>query len=59
LGGSVHTIKEKLKTLVVARKEIVLEANADTTKYMVMSSDQNARRSHNMKIDDRSFALVE
>jgi len=45
--------------LIVASKEIVLEVNADTTKYMVMSRDQNARRSLNMKIDNRSFSLVE
>ena len=29
LGGSVHTIKENAKALVVARKEIGLEVNAD------------------------------
>ena len=37
LGGSVHTIKENVETLVVASKEIGLEVNADRTKYMVMS----------------------
>jgi hypothetical protein len=36
-GGSVHTIKEKAKTLLVALKEIGIEINADKTKYMVMS----------------------
>ena len=29
------------------------------TKYMVMSRDQNAERSHNMKIDNRYFKRVE
>jgi hypothetical protein len=33
--------------------------NADKTKYMVMSRDQNARRSHNIKTDDSSFEKVE
>jgi len=42
LGGSVHTIKKIPECLVVARKEIGLEVNADKTKYMVMSRDQNA-----------------
>ena len=28
-------------------------------KYMVMSPDQNARRSHSMKTDDSSFERVE
>ena len=36
-----------------------LEANADKTKYMVMSRDQNAGRSHSMKINNRSFERVE
>ena len=29
------------------------------TKYMVMSGDQNARRSHNIKIDSSSFERLE
>jgi len=37
LGGSVHTIKKTIDTLVVASKENGLEVNADITKYMVMS----------------------
>ena len=37
LGGSIHTVKENAKALVVATKEIGLEVNADKTKYMVMS----------------------
>jgi hypothetical protein len=34
LRGSVHTIKENAKALVMASKEIGLEVNADKTKYM-------------------------
>jgi hypothetical protein len=37
LGGSLHTVKENAEAVVVASKEIRLEANADKTKYMVMS----------------------
>jgi len=59
LGGSVPTIKKNAETLIVARKEIGLEVNSDKTKYMVMSRDQNAGRSHNMKTDNRSFETVE
>jgi len=33
--------------------------NADETKYVVMSGDQNAGQSHNIKIDNSSFARVE
>jgi hypothetical protein len=35
-----------------------LEANAEKTKYMLMSCHQNARQRHNMKIADRSFENV-
>jgi hypothetical protein len=43
----------------VASKEIGPEVNADKSKYMVMSRDQNAGRSHNIKNDNRSFKLVQ
>jgi hypothetical protein len=42
LGRSIHTAKKNTVALVVASKETGLEVNADTTKYMVMSQDQNA-----------------
>ena len=42
LGGSVHPIKDNAEPLVVTGKENELEVNADKTKYMVMSRDQNA-----------------
>jgi hypothetical protein len=35
------------------------EVNADKTKYMVMSRDQNAGRTHSMKIDNGYFERVE
>ena len=47
--------KGKCKALVVATKEIGLEGNADKTKYMIMSRDQNAGRSYSMKIDNSSM----
>jgi len=59
LVGSVHAVKINAEALVVASKEIVLEVGADKTKYMVMSRDQNAGRSHSVKIDNRSFERVE
>jgi len=59
LGGSIHTIKEKADALVVASTEIGVEVNADYTMYMVMSRDQNAGRSHSIKIDSSSFERVE
>jgi len=39
--------------------EIGLEVNADKTEYMVISRNQNARRSHSMKTDNGSFERVE
>jgi hypothetical protein len=42
LGGSTHAIKKNTEALVVASKEIGLEVNAEKTKYIVMSQDQNA-----------------
>jgi len=59
LGGSVHIIKENVEVLVVATEEIGLEVNADKTKYMIMSQDQNAGRSHSMKINSSSIERVE
>jgi hypothetical protein len=40
-------------------KESGMEVNADKTKYMVMSRDQTAGRSHSMKTDNSSFEKVE
>jgi hypothetical protein len=37
-------IKKNSEVLVVASKETDLEVNTDTTKYMVMSYDQDAGR---------------
>jgi len=42
LGGSLLPVKENTEALIVASKEIGLEVNADETKYMVMSREQNA-----------------
>ena len=59
LGGRVHAVRENAEALVVVTKEIGLEVNADKTKYMIMSRDQNAGRSHSMKIDNSSIERVE
>ena len=59
LGGSVNTIKENAEALVAATKETGLEVNDDKTKYMVMSRNQNAKRSHSVKIDNSCFVRVE
>jgi len=43
----------------MAGKEIGLEVNADKTKCMVMSRDQNAGRRHSIKNGNISFHRVE
>jgi len=55
LGGSVHAIKQNTEALVAPSKETGLEVNADKTKHMVMSRDQNAGLSHNIKKNNSSF----
>ena len=50
---------ENAEALIVTSKEVGLEVNADKTKYMVMSPDQNAGRSHNIKTDNRAVERVE
>ena len=55
LGGNVHSIQKNAEALVIASKESGLEVNADETK----SRDQNAGRSHSIKIDNSSFGRME
>jgi hypothetical protein len=37
----------------------IIEVNADNTKYMVVSGDQNAERGHNVNIDNSFFERME
>jgi len=55
LGESVRIMKKTPDVVVIASKEIGLEVSTDKTKYMVMSRDQNSRRSHKIKVDKCSF----
>ena len=59
LGGSVHSIKKNTEALVDASNEVGIDVNANKTKNMVTSRDQNAGRSHNIKTGNSSFARVE
>jgi len=45
LGGGVRNVKKSTQALVLASNETGLEVNADETKYMVTSRDQNAGQS--------------
>ena len=53
-----YTVKENAEALIVARKENGLKVNANRTKYMVMTRDHNAGRSHNIKNENNSFESV-
>ena len=55
----VHTIQKHRNALVSTIKKNGLEINADKTKYKVMSRDQDAAKSHNVKTDKSSFERTE
>ena len=58
-GQKVLIFRNNLEALVVNSKDIGLEVNADKTKYMVMSRDQNAERSHSIKTYNSCIEIVE
>ena len=49
LDGRVQTVEKMKEVLLVGSKEISIEVNGGKTKYMCMSQDRNAGRSHNLK----------
>jgi len=57
--GSVHTTKKHTDAFVATSTQTGIEVNADKTKYMVMSRDRNAGRSHNTKNYSSSLKRVE
>ena len=59
LGESIQTVQRNTAALVPTCKEIGLEVNAEKTKYMVMSQEQNAGQNHNIKIGNKSLEVVE
>ena len=59
MGGSVHTSQNNKESFLVGSKETGLEVNADKTKCMIMSRNQNVGRSHHITFENSSFERVE
>jgi hypothetical protein len=57
--AELYILYRKKQALLVGSMETGLEGNADTSKDMVMSRDENTERSHNIKIDNISFKTAE
>jgi hypothetical protein len=58
LGESIQTVQRNTAALITTCKEIDLEVNAEKTKYMVMSQEQNAGQNHNIIIGNKSLESV-
>jgi hypothetical protein len=58
LGDNIDAINKNIETLIDASKEVDLEVNVEKTKYMLVSRDQNAGQTREIKIGNRSFENV-
>jgi hypothetical protein len=58
LGDNINTINKSTERLIDVSKEIVLEENADKTKYMLLARHQNVGQYHDIKIANRCFENV-
>jgi hypothetical protein len=59
LGHKVIKNNIKMKVPVIATTMIGLEVNAEKTKYIVMSRDQNPGQNEYIQIGNKSFETVE
>jgi hypothetical protein len=59
LSGSISTIRRNTEALVTVSKEISLEVNAEKTKHMLKSRDQNARQNENKQIGNKLFETLQ
>jgi hypothetical protein len=59
LGDNICTINRNPETLTDDSKEAGEEVNAEESKYMMLSHQQNAGKNHNIKKAYRSFENVD
>jgi hypothetical protein len=55
LGDNIDIIKKNTETIIDASKKVGLEVCVEKTKYMLLSCHQNAAKTHDIKIANRSF----
>jgi hypothetical protein len=53
LGDNIDTINKNTQTLTDASQEVGLEVNKKKTEYMLVSRDQNAGQTREIKIGNR------
>jgi hypothetical protein len=58
LDDKINTMKKNTQTSIDASKEVGLEVNAEKTKYMLLSRQQNAEQNQDIKIGNRWFENV-
>jgi hypothetical protein len=58
LEDNIDIINKNTESLIDASKEVGLEVNVEKTKYMLVSRDQNAGQTREIKIGNRSFENV-
>ena len=54
-----HAIRKNTEALVVSSKQTGIEANAEKTKYVIMSCDRYPGKNHNIKIQNKASERVE
>jgi hypothetical protein len=59
VGGSIHTLKKNNEALVITSIETGLEVNSEKTKDKIMSQNEHAGKTHNIKISKKPSARVE
>jgi hypothetical protein len=57
LGDSISTLKEITEYQVETSRYVILEINAEKTKYMIMSRHPNSGQNQNIRIANESFDM--